>query len=109
MEAPQVIRLASGQSSFLMHLTYKPTARVVDASSEVEVDESDVDEPSAYRVRSICTTHSMASMWQSISTTGRLSTNREFVECAGIDVQLAVTKDEIRGCLRLKLENPSRD
>lgn len=105
VQAPSVICLAAAESSFPLLLTNKPTYFVVDTSSEVEIEESDVAEPSAKRVRLCSTTRPIVSMSRSISTTNRLSIILAFVERVGTVSQLAETEDEIRGNLRAKFEN----
>lgn len=71
-------------------LADKPTRLVVDASSEVKIEERDVDEPSAKRIHSRSTTHAIAAMIQSISM-DHVSIICNFVELTDIDVQFAET------------------
>lgn len=81
---------------------------MADTLLEVEVVELEMQDPTAKRAHSSNSKHPVASIWQSISNTDSSSFKRDLVGSVDVDTKFVKTEDEIRGCLRDKVENVRR-
>lgn len=108
VEAPCVTDFPTTEFSLPFLLPSKPVSIVAETFPEVGAAELEVEKPSVKRARSSGTTHSVASVLQSVSDTDCLSMIRDIVGRTGVDFDSAETEYEIRGFLRAKLENARR-